>query len=35
MRHIPMLINTIADGDVDTTIEWKTTVRIRRLRGES
>jgi len=35
MYQIPRLINTIADGDPATAIEWKNTVRLRRLRGES
>jgi len=35
MHHIPALINTIADGDVKTATEWKTRVRLRRMRGES
>jgi len=35
MRQMPGLINTIADGDPAVAIEWKNTVRLRRLRGES
>jgi hypothetical protein len=35
MRYIPGLINTIADGDPAIQIEWKNTVRLRRLSGAS
>ena len=35
MRQIPGLINMIADGDPDTVIEWKNTVRLRRSGGAS
>lgn len=35
MRHIPALINTIADGNPDTAKEWKIIVRLRRSNGES
>jgi len=35
MRHIPALINIIADGNPDTAKEWKIIVRLRRSNGES
>jgi hypothetical protein len=35
MHQIPGLINTIANGDPAAAIEWKNSVRLRRMRGES
>jgi hypothetical protein len=35
MRLIPGMINMIAGDDPATRIEWKNTVRLRRLSGAS